>query len=115
MTIATQIITRTAALPAFRPMTRSRTKREQAAQGAKRNIAHYMAMVKAEANAVRGEDLVSAQHYRKGAVRGLLWSMALLEQALYLETGGRMGNEHATPSSVLTRLPVKGASVSLDD
>jgi hypothetical protein len=115
VTIATQTITRMTGLTAFRPISRSRNRREAKAQEAKRNIAHYMTMVKAEAQAVRDENLASAQTHRVGAVRSILWTMALMEQALYLESGGRMGDEHATPTSVLRRLPVKGASVSLDD
>lgn len=85
----------------FKPVRASKTRRSQAAKAARRHLSRYethlVGQTKAE-QAVRAADAVA---HREAAVRSLLWARAMIEQALWLETSGALGTEHATPSSTI--------------
>lgn len=101
--------------PKFRPITRSRTKREELAQQVKRHMVAYMSSVAGQAKAERALDVPDVQMFRERAVKELLWARAQIERALWLESGGRMGDQYATPSRTLQTLPIKGASHTDND
>jgi len=114
VTVAAQAPQARLQFPRFRPITRSRTKRTEAAQQVKRHMVAYMAALANQSKAERAVDVPAVQAHRERALKELLWARAQIEQALWLETGGRMGDQYATPSRTIQTLPIRGASITDD-
>lgn len=102
-------------LPTMRPINRSRTAREVIASSVKRRLGDYKAHIAGQGRAERATDLEAAKYHRRMALRELLWARAEIEQAIWQETGGRMGSQYATLATTLQTLPIRGASVVADD
>lgn len=115
MSVVTTTIHNPQDLPAFRPISRSRTNREALVASIKRRMSFTQQAIKGQGTAERAKDLAAAQHHRRNAVVSLLWARAEIERALWLETGGRMGSQYATLATTLATLPIRGASFTDDN
>lgn len=102
-------------IPAMRPINRSRSAREAITASVKRRLGDYRAHVAQQGKAERAADLEQAKYHRRMGLRELLWARAEIEQAIWLETGGRMGTQYATAATTVQTLPIRGASVVADD
>src|SRR5690242_12108588 len=76
-----------------RPAHRSKSRRNDRAQDAKRHLGQYQAHLALGAGPASQPSL--------GRTMRLLHAMAALEQTLHAETGGRYGDPYATPQSIL--------------
>lgn len=80
-------------VPLNRPLRRTKTRRDAHAQDARKALSVY-----------RNTLSVDADEVRPGRLSRLLWAAAFIEQAIYLETGGALGEAAARPASVVRRL-----------
>lgn len=76
-----------------RPLRRTKTRRDTHAHAARKALSAY-----------RSALTIDADETRPGRLSRLLWAAAFIEQAIYLESGGSMGDPSATPSRVVQRL-----------
>lgn len=84
------------------PYAKSITRRRKAANEARKALARYQALMDPRYD----NDGDQADPHR---IQALLWAKAWVDQALAVETRGRMGNLKATPRDYLTALTENGA------
>jgi len=89
----------------FRPVHRSRKAREAEGAMVRRLLRNYDAMLAAQARAEKDTDVPGVQAARRRALMDLLHARAAIERALYLETGGRLGDLNSTPGRTVQTLP----------
>lgn len=85
----------------IRSAARSITRRKAAAQDARKFLATYQALVGIQAEAEKAGNDEKADLFHDQAVKRLLWAEAKVQQALYLQTSGRLGDKDATLVTVL--------------
>jgi hypothetical protein len=102
-------------LPRFRPINRSRSARHDLAGMLKRHATEYRGRLSAQSAAEKATDLPAMQQARTAALYDLLKVRAAVERAIWLETGGRMGDQFATMASTIRTLPMRGASHTDDE
>lgn len=91
-------MTATLPLPAtgLRPVAKTRTKRREHTQAAKRHLTRAQGLMAWDL----GDDADEPQA-TEARVKALLWAQAMIQQALALETHDRLGDRHATPARIL--------------
>jgi hypothetical protein len=101
-----------------RSVRRSVTKRKNAADKARKMLATYRELAGLQHAAEKAGDDAQADLMHDHATKRLLWAQAYVQQALALQTHGRLGNANATLITVLreeeARRTYKGKAVVQD-
>lgn len=84
-----------------RSVRRSVTQRKNAADKARKMLATYRELATLQQKAEKAENEAQADLYYDHATKRLLWAEAYTQQALALQTHGRLGNANATLMTVL--------------
>lgn len=80
---------------------RSLTRRRDAANKARKYLAAYQELASSQQRAEVAGEPEQADLFWDHATKRLLWAQAMIQQALALQTNGRLGNAHATMITVL--------------
>jgi hypothetical protein len=88
----------------FRPIRRSRTKRNAEAANARRHLSKYQGLLGLQATAESRTDVALAQASRASSLQALLQARAAVDRAIWLETSGRLGTQYAPSSTTMRTL-----------
>lgn len=93
----------------IKPVARSVTRRRALANDARKYLAAYQQLASTKANTEAMADLLQDH-----AVKRLLWAEAKVQQALWLQTSGRLGVKDATLMTVLREHERRGDTYRVD-